>query len=162
STEDGTRSRSIARCSAEPSPSTCAWPTKSSSACGRSRCASGASSAARSCAASEKRSLIADKYAPAALSSVWSRGEYAGLAERFAPIHRELVERLRPEPGTRWLDVATGPGGVALLAARAGAEVTGLDIVESMIEQARQNAEAAGLAIRFDVGDAQALPYGDA
>jgi SAM-dependent methyltransferase len=68
------------------------------------------------------------------------------------------VDRLRPQRGARWLDVATGTGAVARLAARAGAEVVGIDIAPRMIEIARRSAEA----IRFDVGDAQALPYGEA
>ena len=42
-----TRSSSIARRSAEPSPSTCSWPTNSSSVAGRSRMASGALSGSR-------------------------------------------------------------------------------------------------------------------
>jgi ubiquinone/menaquinone biosynthesis C-methylase UbiE len=96
------------------------------------------------------------------LSAVWTQGDYSKLAERLAPVQQELVERLGAEPGTRWLDVATGTGGVALLAARAGAAVTGLDIAETMIEQARRKAAAAGLEIRLDVGDAQSLPYEDA
>ena len=53
---DGGRSSSIARRSAEPGASTCCWPTRSSSVDGRSRTASGAFSAWRSRAASEKRS----------------------------------------------------------------------------------------------------------
>src|SRR5256885_1148540 len=53
-----TRSCSIARRSAEPSPSTCRWPTNSSSEAGRTRSASGATVTVRSRAASEKRSLI--------------------------------------------------------------------------------------------------------
>src|SRR6266566_6486535 len=54
-----TRSCSIASRSADPSPSTCRWPTNSSSDAGRTRSASGATVAVRSCAASEKRSLMA-------------------------------------------------------------------------------------------------------
>ena len=53
---DGGRSSSIARRSAEPGASTCCWPTRSSSEDGRRRTASGAFSAWRSRAASEKRS----------------------------------------------------------------------------------------------------------
>src|SRR5918992_4648065 len=53
------RSSSIARRSAEPGPRTCCWPTSSSSVRGRSRCASGASTAVRSRAASAKRSFMA-------------------------------------------------------------------------------------------------------
>ena len=53
---DGDRSSSIARRSADPGPSTCCCPTRSSRVDGRSRTASGAFSACRSPAASEKRS----------------------------------------------------------------------------------------------------------
>lgn len=55
--------------------------------------------------------------------------------------------------------MGTGTGAVALLAARAGADVVGMDIAPGMIELARRKAPAA---IRFEVGDAQALPYDDA
>ena len=57
--------------------------------------------------------------------------------------------------------MATGTGAVALRAARAGAEVTGADYAPGLIETARRRAEEAGLAIRFDVGDAEELPYPD-
>jgi SAM-dependent methyltransferase len=63
--------------------------------------------------------------------------------------------------GDRLLDVATGTGGVALPAAKTGAEVTGLDISADQLRKARAAAEVEGLAIRFDEGDAQALPYPD-
>jgi SAM-dependent methyltransferase len=51
---------------------------------------------------------------------------------------------------------------VALIAARRGAEVTGLDISADQLGKARAASDEAGLSIRFDEGDAQALPYGDA
>jgi ubiquinone/menaquinone biosynthesis C-methylase UbiE len=57
--------------------------------------------------------------------------------------------------------VATGTGGAAIPAARAGAEVTGIDISADQIGKARAAAEAEGLSIRFDEGDAQELPYPD-
>jgi ubiquinone/menaquinone biosynthesis C-methylase UbiE len=75
------------------------------------------------------------------------------------PVHLVLVEALEPKPGERFLDIATGTGGVALPAARAGAEVTGLDISADQLAKARTAAEAEGLPIRFDEGDAQELPY---
>lgn len=62
----------------------------------------------------------------------------------------------------RWLDLGTGTGAVALLAARAGAHVTGLDLAPRLIQTACRRARAEALHIRFDVGDAQALPYPDA
>jgi SAM-dependent methyltransferase len=51
---------------------------------------------------------------------------------------------------------------VALIAARRGAEVTGLDISADQLGKARAASDEAGLSIRFDEGDAQALPYGNA
>src|SRR5437868_10512328 len=57
---DPIRSSSIASRSADPSPSTCRWPTNSSSVCGRMRSASGATSGRRADAASEKRSPTAE------------------------------------------------------------------------------------------------------
>src|SRR5947209_121287 len=74
---------------------------------------------------------------------------------------RELLgDRLAIKGGERVLDVATGPGGVAIRAARRGADVTGVDIAPRLLEVART--AAAGAPIRFDVGDAQDLPYTDA
>jgi SAM-dependent methyltransferase len=48
------------------------------------------------------------------------------------------------------------------VAAETGADVTGLDISADQLEKARAAADEAGLSIRFDQGDAQALPYEDA
>jgi SAM-dependent methyltransferase len=93
---------------------------------------------------------------PAAL---WSDEGYELLVDRFAPIYDELVERLEPRPGVRWLDVATGSGEAAIRAAQAGADVVGIDIAPGMIERASRKAE--GLGATFDVGDAQRLPYAD-
>jgi demethylmenaquinone methyltransferase/2-methoxy-6-polyprenyl-1,4-benzoquinol methylase len=67
-------------------------------------------------------------------------------------------------PGTV-LDVATGPAGVALqLAARTGAEVTGIDLTEQMVRRGVANVEAQGAAdrVRLLVGRAEQLPFPDA
>ncbi len=92
---------------------------------------------------------------------MWADADYERVAERFAAIHDELVAALEPAPGVRWLDVATGTGEVALRAARAGADVTGLDLSEGLLEQARAKVQAEGLPLTLDLGDAQALPYED-
>ncbi len=96
------------------------------------------------------------------MSTTWGQGHYERIAERFAPIHRQLIERLDPRPAERWLDIGTGTGAIAILAAVAGADVTGLDISETMIETARARAVEEGVAAQLDLGDAQDLPYGDA
>ena len=92
----------------------------------------------------------------------WSFAPFAPLAERTAAIHDDLVARLAPARGERWLDVATGTGPVAVRAALAGADVTAIDLAPAMIGAAARNAARAGVRVRFDVGDAEALPYGAA
>jgi ubiquinone/menaquinone biosynthesis C-methylase UbiE len=91
----------------------------------------------------------------------WSGASYERIAETLAPIHDRVVAALAIEPGERVLDVACGTGGVALRAARAGAEVTGIDLSADQLAKARQAADAEGLEIRFEEGDCQELPYGD-
>jgi SAM-dependent methyltransferase len=92
----------------------------------------------------------------------WSGASYERIAETFAPIHDRVVAALAIEPGTRVLDVACGTGGVALRAARAGADVVGIDISPDQLAKARQAAADEALEIRFEEGDCQELPYADA
>ena len=91
----------------------------------------------------------------------WSGASYERIAETFAPIHDRIVAALALRPGEKLLDVACGTGGIALRAARAGAEVVGVDISADQITKARRAAEHEGLAIAFDEGDCQAMPYAD-
>jgi ubiquinone/menaquinone biosynthesis C-methylase UbiE len=97
-----------------------------------------------------------------AAGEMWGGAEYELIAQRFAPIHDELVSHLEPRRGEAWLDVATGTGEVALRAARAGARVSGLDLAPGLLDQARSKAAAEGLDVAWTVGDAQNLPYPDA
>ncbi len=93
------------------------------------------------------------------LADAWSGASYERIAETFASIHDRVVAELALDPGARVLDVACGTGGVALRAARAGADVVGIDVSADQLAKARAAAEAAGLEIRFDEGDCQELPY---
>jgi ubiquinone/menaquinone biosynthesis C-methylase UbiE len=95
------------------------------------------------------------------VADTWSGASYERLAETYAPIHDRVVEALAIEPGARVLDVACGTGGVALRAARAGANVVGIDISADQLVKARSSAGDEGLAIEFDEGDCQELPYDD-
>jgi ubiquinone/menaquinone biosynthesis C-methylase UbiE len=95
-------------------------------------------------------------------SQLWSGASYERIAKTFAPIHDRVVEELAVAPRQAFLDLACGTGGVALRAARRGADVTGLDISADQLAKARAAAEHEGLAARFDEGDCQALPYADA
>ena len=95
-------------------------------------------------------------------SEVWGSAPWERVAPLLAPVHEHLVRALAPRPGIRWLDVATGTGALALRAARAGADVTGIDLAPKLIDTARRLAAEEGLAVRFEVGDAEALPCEDA
>lgn len=95
-------------------------------------------------------------------SAIWGSAPWERVAETFADLHDDLVARLGPRPGERWLDLAAGTGAVAVRAARAGAEVTALDLAPALIDTAKRLAAEEVLSIRFDVGDCENLPYGDA
>ncbi|MFY9610570.1 MAG: methyltransferase domain-containing protein [Blastocatellia bacterium] len=96
------------------------------------------------------------------LKTTWMTGDY-DLFSRFMEKDAEQFFRgLGVTPGTRVLDVGCGAGQLALIAARAGAEVVGCDIATNWIERARTRATAEGLEITFEEGDAESLPYEDA
>jgi ubiquinone/menaquinone biosynthesis C-methylase UbiE len=59
------------------------------------------------------------------------------------------------------LDVGCGTGSLALLAARAGHRVTGVDCAPAMVVRARAKFAAVGLSGSFLVGDAAEPPTGD-
>jgi SAM-dependent methyltransferase len=96
------------------------------------------------------------------VAAMWGSAPWERVAETMADIHARLAAALGPQSGQRWLDVGTGTGAVAVRAARAGATVTGLDLAPGLIATARRLATEQGLPIRFDVGDAERLPYDDA
>lgn len=97
----------------------------------------------------------------ARLKATWMSGDYGHFARYLEPGALQFFDRLELAPGKRLLDIACGAGQLSLPAARKGMQVTGIDIADNLIEQARQRAAAEGLAVRFDAGDAEALPYED-
>jgi demethylmenaquinone methyltransferase/2-methoxy-6-polyprenyl-1,4-benzoquinol methylase len=76
---------------------------------------------------------------------------------------RFLVSRVTAIPGSWVLDVAAGTGLVARELARRNLRVVGLDQSPSMVRRGVAAAGAAGLdeRVRFVLGQAQALPFGD-
>ena len=96
------------------------------------------------------------------LGEVWSSAPWERVAPMLAPVHEQLVRLLEPRAGLRWLDVATGTGSVARLAARQGAEVVGVDLAPGLVATARRLAAEEDLEIVFEVGDAEALPVEEA
>jgi ubiquinone/menaquinone biosynthesis C-methylase UbiE len=96
-------------------------------------------------------------------AGVWSSGgaDYDRISVGIADALAHAVLRMAPQPGERVLDLATGTGWTSRLVARTGALVTGADIAAGLIDAARANAAAAGLAIDYHVADAEALPFED-
>jgi ubiquinone/menaquinone biosynthesis C-methylase UbiE len=64
--------------------------------------------------------------------------------------------------GSAILEVAPGPGFLAIELARRGFAVTGLDISKTFVELARKNAESAAVQVRFERGNASRMPFTDA
>ena len=95
------------------------------------------------------------------MRATWMAGDFGVVAKTISRGAEEFVARLALPAGARVLDVATGTGNVAIPLARRGAVVTGVDIAPNLLVQARERAAAEGLAVPFDEGDAEQLPYAD-
>jgi ubiquinone/menaquinone biosynthesis C-methylase UbiE len=90
----------------------------------------------------------------------WQRaaGHYSTtFAHATAAFVGDLLDAARVGAGQHVLDLACGPGLVAAAAAERGALPTGLDFSSAMIAVARANHPG----IRFQQGDAEALPFAD-
>jgi len=75
------------------------------------------------------------------------------------PVVRQVSDLL--PAGSRILEVAPGPGYLAIELARLGTyQVVGLDISASFVQIARAKAEQAGVAAEFHHGDAAHMPFG--
>ena len=96
------------------------------------------------------------------LKMIWMAGDYDIFSRYLEDSAREFYERLPVSPGGTLLDVACGSGQLALMAAKDGLEVTGVDIATNLVERARARAKTAGLRARFEEADAEALPFADA
>src|SRR4051812_12824840 len=76
------------------------------------------------------------------------------------PVVRQVSDLLRP--GSRILEVAPGPGYLAVELARLGRyQVVGLDISASFVQIARAKAKQASVAAEFHQGDAAHMPFSD-
>jgi len=83
-----------------------------------------------------------------------ARDDYQALARRIA-------ESLPSE--ARVLEVAPGPGYLAIELAKLGEyRIAGLDISETFVEIASQNAAREGVAVDFRQGDVADVPFADA
>jgi SAM-dependent methyltransferase len=98
-------------------------------------------------AAAQPWDLVADDYS----------AELMPMFEHFSKLALQLA---RVQTGARVVDVATGPGTLALLAAAQGIGVSALDFSEQMLKNLRQRAAAAKVTgVEIQQGDGQALPF---
>ena len=98
----------------------------------------------------------------ARLKATWAVGDYDRFSRYMERGAREFYERLNIAPGCQFLDVACGSGQLALMAAKDGIEVTGVDIADNLVQRAQARARAEGLTVRFQEADAEVLPFDDA
>jgi demethylmenaquinone methyltransferase / 2-methoxy-6-polyprenyl-1,4-benzoquinol methylase len=103
-----------------------------------------------------------DRIAP--VYDVMNRVMTAGLDQRW----RRATVSAVVGPGDRVLDAACGTGDLAIIAAKAGATVTGLDFSEKMLERARRkrpdldwiHGDLLGLPFEDDTFDAATVGFG--
>jgi demethylmenaquinone methyltransferase/2-methoxy-6-polyprenyl-1,4-benzoquinol methylase len=92
-----------------------------------------------------------DRIAP--VYDLMNRVMTGGLDRRWRKLAVQAVVR----PGDRVLDACCGTGDLAIAAARAGAQVTGLDFSPRMLERARRKLHS----VTWIEGDALALPFAE-
>jgi ubiquinone/menaquinone biosynthesis C-methylase UbiE len=89
----------------------------------------------------------------------WYARQTKRLAVRFQSEAREIAEGLAP--GARVLEVAPGPGYLAVEIAKLGAfDVSGLDVSRTFVEIASEHAAQSRVNVVFREGDAAAMPFG--
>ena len=98
------------------------------------------------------------------------RDQFTRQAAEFAvapELHNDemltlLVEAAAPGPAHTTLDVACGPGTIAVAMAKRARHATGLDATDAMLDQARALAAAQNITnIDWQKGDVYALPFAD-
>lgn len=91
----------------------------------------------------------------------WGAGHYENTAAVLLPAAELLVQAAAVRPGERVLDVGTGTGNAAVLAAAAGADVLAVDPSERLLDVGRVAAQDSGVEVDWRRGEAAALPAPD-
>jgi ubiquinone/menaquinone biosynthesis C-methylase UbiE len=91
------------------------------------------------------------------IATWYAKNTGKSIAE-FRDLAKRIAAQLRP--GDRVLEVAPGPGYLAIELARLGSyRITGLDVSRSFVRIASENAALARVEVDFREGDAAALPF---
>ena len=91
--------------------------------------------------------------------ATWYDRSTRGRIPEFVRSAAEVAATL--PAGSRILEVAPGPGFLAIELAKLGYAVTGIDISKSFVAIAGRNAREAGVAIEFRHGDVARMPFAD-
>jgi ubiquinone/menaquinone biosynthesis C-methylase UbiE len=104
----------------------------------------------------QQKELIRERFT----RTVDAFGDYAvTYRAQFADL---LAQMVSAGPGDRVVDLACGPGTLALQFARRVRWVYGMDLTPAMLTRARSTAQTDGLHnLGFTLGDAQSLPFAD-
>jgi len=94
--------------------------------------------------------------------AAWASGDYAIIGTTLQIVGEQLAEACDLRWDESVLDVAAGNGNATLAAARRGCKVTSSDYVPGLLERGAERAHAERLDVRFQVADAEALPFADA
>ena len=93
--------------------------------------------------------------------ATWASGDFAILGTTLQIVGESLAEAVDVRAGERVLDVAAGNGNATLAAAHRFADVTSTDFVPALLDKGRERARAEGVAVKFQVADAEQLPFED-
>jgi len=105
---------------------------------------------------------LADRALKAKHRATWALGDYPAIAADVIPeLGPELVAVSGVRAGDRVLDVAAGTGNAAVAAALTGASVVASDLTPELFAAGRAFAARHGVALEWEEGDAEALPYDD-
>jgi ubiquinone/menaquinone biosynthesis C-methylase UbiE len=94
--------------------------------------------------------------------AAWAAGDYAVIGTTLQLVGESLAEACDLRWDEEVLDVAAGNGNATLAAARRGCNVTSTDYVPALLLRGAERARAEGLPVKFQVADAEALPFDDA
>ena len=94
--------------------------------------------------------------------AAWSSGDYAVIGTTLQIVGESLAEACDLRFDEKVLDVAAGNGNATLAAARRGCQVVSTDYVATLLDRGAERARAERLDVRFQVADAEALPFDDA
>lgn len=87
--------------------------------------------------------------------ALWEKGDFTQIARCMRAAGKTVVSSLGIKPGMKVLDLGCGDGNTAVPIAELGADVTGIDIAQNLVDAGNRRAKELGLTqLKFQEGDA--------